>query len=970
MTRSTLAPLVLGVLFLATTPAFPAALAQREVHRNGLAGIDGLDGPQGVAMSPDAKHVYVASSAANAVAVFARDAITGTLSFVEAVHDDQNGVDGLARAQAVAVSPDGRHVYVAGGLDDAVAAFRRDPATGRLGFLQVVQHDDDAPEVEGLNGAEALTLSPDGTNVYVASDRDNAIAVFHRDRVTGLLAFVEVQRDGVGLVDGLAKARGVAVSPDGTSVYGAGSVDNALAVFQRDAVTGALTFVEVQKNGKGGVDGLLRARAVAVSPDGKNVYGAGGDDNAIAVFARDPATGALAFVEVERDAVNGVDGLDGVQALGVTADGARLYAASSGDDAVAVFTRDDVTGRLTFVEAQKNGKNGVTGLKDAQGAVPSPDGQHVYVIGFGEAALSVFLTRCGDGIVDADERCDDSNTKNGDCCSSSCQANPAGHACTSDKNLCTDDVCDGLGVCRHANNSLPCDDGAFCTANDVCHDGACQPGPPLDCSAAADQCVDGICDERNDRCGKPKRNGTTCDDGNLCTRADSCLAGACTGTNPVACTAQDQCHAAGVCDPATGLCSNPAQPDGAACSDGNGCTEGDACQGGACATGTPVVCQAADQCHTAGVCNPTTGRCSLPAKPDGTTCNDANACTQGESCRAGSCTPANRTACGPGDQCRGAGLCDPNTGQCSHPARPDGTGCDDGNACTEADTCRAGACTAGAPVLCVADGPCRLGGVCDPSTGECSEAPAPDGSRCDDGDVCTTGDTCHAGTCQPGGLTDRDSDRVCDARDVCPGVFDPAQLDRNGDGMGDACECSGAAPSRCLSGGGPKNADCLLEFNAAGGTVLGAGGKGKLRCADGDPACDRDGRANGECTFGVALCIGNADPRLPQCRPSDMVSLEVLSPNAERGGTTMDRQNATALEQGVATLGLEVRRRGRVVAQASGKTGTDLCSPLVELHVSAPAGARRKSMKRKLKIRGDAADGRRDVDVLLMECGR
>ena len=55
----------------------------------------------------------------------------------------------------------------------------------------------------------------------------------------------------------------------------------------------------------------------------------------------------------------------------------------------------------------------------------------------------------------------------------------------------------------------------------------------------------------------------------------------------VTCTAADQCHAAGTCDPATGRCSSPARPDGTACDDQDPCTRGDACQAGAC-TGLPL----------------------------------------------------------------------------------------------------------------------------------------------------------------------------------------------------------------------------------------------------------------------------------------------------------------------------------------------------------------------------------------------
>lgn len=50
----------------------------------------------------------------------------------------------------------------------------------------------------------------------------------------------------------------------------------------------------------------------------------------------------------------------------------------------------------------------------------------------------------------------------------------------------------------------------------------------------------------------------------------------------VVCTALDQCHQPGVCDPADGICSDPVKVDGTACDDGDACTSGDACQAGAC----------------------------------------------------------------------------------------------------------------------------------------------------------------------------------------------------------------------------------------------------------------------------------------------------------------------------------------------------------------------------------------------------
>jgi DNA-binding beta-propeller fold protein YncE len=84
--------------------------------------------------------------------------------------------------------------------------------------------------VDGLYGALWVTVSPDGRRVYVASTIDNAVAVFDRDRKTGGLTFVQKQKGAPGH-DCLAFARGVAVSPDNTSVYVAGASSNAVGVF-------------------------------------------------------------------------------------------------------------------------------------------------------------------------------------------------------------------------------------------------------------------------------------------------------------------------------------------------------------------------------------------------------------------------------------------------------------------------------------------------------------------------------------------------------------------------------------------------------------------------------------------------------------------------------------------------------------------------------------------------------------------
>lgn len=87
--------------------------------------------------------------------------------------------------------------------------------------------------------------------------------------------------------------------------------------------------------------------------------------------------------------------------------------------------------------------------------------------------VSVTYSVCGDSLTEGVETCDDGNTSNGDCCSSTCQLDANGTACTSDSDICTDDECDGAGTCTHPDNTAPCDDGDPCTSNDVCSMGAC-----------------------------------------------------------------------------------------------------------------------------------------------------------------------------------------------------------------------------------------------------------------------------------------------------------------------------------------------------------------------------------------------------------------------------------------------------------------------------------------------------------------
>jgi 6-phosphogluconolactonase (cycloisomerase 2 family) len=303
-----------------------------ETEKDGVGDVDGLDYASFAVVSPDGLHVYVAGFDDSAIAGFRRDETTGALSFTDLRRDGDGGIDGLWGARCIAISPDGRHVYVAGYHDDGVAIFNRIPATGNLNFSGRVKDSD--WYVDGLDGATYVAISPDGTNVYAAGHNDNAVVVFGRDASNGALTFLEMVQDGVDGVDGLWGAQGVTVSPDGRHVYATGFFDRAVAVFSRAPTTGRLTFVEVEQH----VDILDGAQSLAVSPDGRYVYVTGYVDDAMTVFGRDAGSGALTYLETHRDGNGEVDGLDGTSAVAVSSDGRNVYVTGFNDNAVAVFS--------------------------------------------------------------------------------------------------------------------------------------------------------------------------------------------------------------------------------------------------------------------------------------------------------------------------------------------------------------------------------------------------------------------------------------------------------------------------------------------------------------------------------------------------------------------------------------------------------------------------------------------------------
>jgi hypothetical protein len=469
---------------------------------------------------------------------------------------------------------------------------------------------------------------------------------------------------------------------------------------------------------------------------------------------------------------------------------------------------------------------------------------------------------CSNPVKSDGSTCSDGNAcTTGDSCQSGACVAGTPVVCTASDQCHLAGVCNtGTGQCSNPNkaNGSTCDDGNMCTQVDSCQAGVCTGATPVVCSAS-DQCHSvGTCDPSTGTCSNPnKPDGTTCSDSNACTQTDTCQAGFCVGGNPVVCTASDQCHVAGTCAPATGVCSNPNASNGTACTDGNPCTLSDSCQNGSCQSGAPKVCTALDQCHTAGTCDTSTGLCSNPSKSDGTACNDGNLCTQTDTCQTGVCTGSNPVVCSALDQCHNVGTCAPATGTCSNPNKADGTGCSDGNACTQTDTCQGGTCVGTNPVVCMPQDQCHVAGTCAPGSGLCSNPNAPNGSACSDGNPCTLNDTCQTGACQAG------SPKTCTPLDQChnAGTCDvvsgncsnPAKANGAACSDGNFCTQTDTCQSGICTGGNPVVCTALDQCHAVGtcdtttGVCNNPNAPDGTSCNDGNVCTSTDVCTNGTC---------------------------------------------------------------------------------------------------------------------------
>ncbi len=185
------------------------------------------------------------------------------------------------------------------------------------------------------------------------------------------------------------------------------------------------------------------------------------------------------------------------------------------------------------------------------------------------------------------------------------------------------------------------------------------------------------------------------------------------------------------------------------CNDGNACNGVETCNLAtlSCQSGTADQLRELDDACNVGVRQqrPAPPKRARSAWPRHQSCDDGNACTKTDGCLVRQVRGQQNSV----DLQRAATSATTSATATPRPVRARTRtrrrlGCNDGNACTQTDTGRPGACVGGSNVPCTASDQCHSAGTCD-TVAPATQNPHSHRLACDDGNKCTQSDACSAG---------------------------------------------------------------------------------------------------------------------------------------------------------------------------------------------------------------------------------
>jgi YVTN family beta-propeller protein len=292
---------------------------------NGIAVIDTGDNqvvdtipaaPLPAAVTPDGKHLYAFAPNSSdfvfniSVIDTTNDQVVATIPLDVSLID--GGVSLNQNSSAVAVTPDGKRVYVTTGLCSSGSFDCIRPESVYYALWVIDTAANQVVSASGGKGvADGFAFSPDGQHTYLTN----------YDPYFGSPQVLDLNGSTIPL-PGYSTVYSIAVTPDGTHAYVPYSFVYATAVAVLDTVAATV----IQNIPIGPTVFLPTVTQVALTPDGKYAYVAIQQSNSVALI--DTASNAIVKTIIVGTSPGGV---------AVTPDGAHVYVSNHDSNSVSVI---------------------------------------------------------------------------------------------------------------------------------------------------------------------------------------------------------------------------------------------------------------------------------------------------------------------------------------------------------------------------------------------------------------------------------------------------------------------------------------------------------------------------------------------------------------------------------------------------------------------------------------------------------
>jgi DNA-binding beta-propeller fold protein YncE len=285
-------------------------------------------GPTSIVVSPDGRSAYATCNVAtfhSTICQFTVDSRTGALS-----PKTPATVAGGNFPFRIAISPDGKNVYVANNDDLAVSnvsQYSADPKDGTL--------SPKAPAtVPAGVSPDGLVVNPDGTSAYVVNNGDNTVSQYSVNPVSGALSPKSPATVATGTTP-----NEIAVTPDGRSVYVSNANDNTVSQYEV------------------GSDGALTPKTPSTVPTGDQPLGVTVSPNGKSAYVADSLAGAVSEYDVRADGTLTAKAPESVPTghppfgpvlIAVSLDGRSAYVTNFSVQTVTQFSINPLTGVLSL----------------------------------------------------------------------------------------------------------------------------------------------------------------------------------------------------------------------------------------------------------------------------------------------------------------------------------------------------------------------------------------------------------------------------------------------------------------------------------------------------------------------------------------------------------------------------------------------------------------------------------------------